>query len=243
MADRDSFTTLIAPLSPRARSLSDFPVRKRTHFTQLFLRRINCVQRIIDVASERTEDKSPISRGTISFDHDFTNLDDVMRCVDCLSNRKNNTQINGGPFRPIKFTRGKGFEPSRKSPKAQPLIPITLERGFDHRTFSWSFSERKLSENPFDCNPCRNDVSPVCNRKNSVRLTSEKEIPLNPRGKNGHKDREHSPYCRPSFPVHHTSFAKPPTLTHSVENAHSLITLWTGGHSAMPVQPEEIGNG
>lgn len=227
MAERDSCT----------------PSRTRAHRAQFSLRSKDRRQRIIDIASKCTKDEWPISSRIASVDHYFTNSNDVRRCVDCLSNRKNNTQINGGPFRPIQFTRSEGFELCSKLPKAQPLTLITFESSFNLCAFSRLFSERKLNENPFDGNPRSNDVGPVCDSKNRVRLCSEKEVALNWRGENGHKDRKHSPYGRPSVPINHASFTKPPTLTHSVEKAHSPIPLRTVRHSATAEHRWETAHG
>ncbi len=49
---------------------------------------------------------------------------------------------------------------------------------------------------------------------------------------------------RPSVPPHHApSFSGRPTRAYSIPPAHSLVPLWTGKHSAMPVWPGDLAHG
>lgn len=52
------------------------------------------------------------------------------------------------------------------------------------------------------------------------------------------------PYCGPGVPPHNAiALTRWPACTEAIPPAHSLIPLWTGGHSAMPIRPEEMAHG
>gem|GEM_PF-6690881 len=53
----------------------------------------------------------------------------------------------------------------------------------------------------------------------------------------------HANQQSPSIPVNNAGFAHRPALIEAKPPIHSLIPLWTGGHSATPMQREEIAHG
>lgn len=71
---------------------------------------------------------------------------------------------------------------------------------------------------------------------------------LDSRGKDCRKYCRDSPDCGPSIPPHHTTadaglHARADSVPQLLQTIHSLIPLWTGRHSAMPMRPEEIARG
>lgn len=151
-------------------------------------------------------------------------------------------KIHSAPLRNVHFASSECLQHVERLEEFGLTLPTKLDRRVDRPSRVTVGVERKSHaqrhEARFHC--C--DVSLKCHAKQSIDL-STRETPLDRGSKNSRKNGGDRSQSRPCFPVNSARFTKPPALTDAVQHAHSLIPLWTAGHSATPTRRGEITHG
>jgi hypothetical protein len=178
----------------------------------------------------------------------FWNREDLRASLK-VSNRFHRTcqscreiEVHSWPLTHIKLSRRKNVERPglRQEFHTSRLIP--LEKLLCGPRGPLLLVKRKSISDGNQLNQDSKHVPSIRERKKCVRFSSDQQS-LHGWRKNRRENCRNGSYCRPSIPVHRTCFAKPPALTDAVQHAHSLIPLWTSGHSAMPMRPEVPAHG
>lgn len=89
---------------------------------------------------------------------------------------------------------------------------------------------------------CTCDCARVGHGKHGTYPLSD-EMPSDCWSKQRSENAEHGADARKRIPIETARCPEGPTLAHAIQHAHSLIPLWTAGHSATPMRPEEITHG
>ncbi len=164
-------------------------------------------------------------------------------CMNCYSHPLRDTKVDGlRPLAQVEFSLREHTQGLAAAGKLGAIVRLghkPLLRGLGFRPVQ---AKRIIARYGFSTCPCLSDITTEGQSEQRVSAPSLSDS-RDGRCSQGSQNACRRCHRRGCVPIENARGANPVALTDPIPPAHSLIPLWTGRHSATPMQREEIAHG
>lgn len=173
---------------------------------------------------------------------EFSAVDERLNRNDQCCDLRREIKIHSAPFADVYFSRCEIL----KDVQCLNELRLAATSKLNCRVHSPSRIRFRIQRKPhfhhFQTGMHSCDIALIGHSKQRVDFPTSQH-PLDRRREDRDEHRCNRANRRPGFPVHRASLTKPPTLTHPVQHAHSLIPRLARRHSATAFQPKGSAHG